>query len=274
MLPEAAGRHLPHDRRGDVPRRGRRGRPAHGLRAAGRLPGRGRGRCEHDREPRRRPPAAAPRDGTVLRGLPSKQPWEIVGGKRRQTFVSVSGGSRSTTARSPLIPAAVTTPGPGRSRRRSSAADLRRLQGQVAPHAVHGARACATCRPARRSSSPAAGSGGCPYKKKTATASRARKANVVSRFKAAASARLHADGDVTGSTGARKHQTSRSARQQAARCARPSCSARRQRSSAGADQVVLRSSSSCSAWAAPSRNAQASSICSRSPTIPKSTRFL
>src|SRR5262249_32610154 len=33
-------------------------------------------------------------------------------------------------------------------------------------------------------------------------------------------------------------------------------------------------SSSFSAWAAPSRNAQASSICSRSPTIPKSTRFL
>src|SRR5881275_2486054 len=35
----------------------------------------------------------------------------------------------------------------------------------------------------------------------------------------------------------------------------------------------LSSSSSPSAWAAPSRNAQASSICSRSPTIPKSTRF-
>ncbi len=34
------------------------------------------------------------------------------------------------------------------------------------------------------------------------------------------------------------------------------------------------SSSSCSACAAPSRNAHASSICSRSPKIPKSTRSL
>jgi hypothetical protein len=30
----------------------------------------------------------APRDGTVLRGLPSKRTWEIVGGKRRETFIA------------------------------------------------------------------------------------------------------------------------------------------------------------------------------------------
>jgi hypothetical protein len=30
----------------------------------------------------------APRDGTVLRGLPSKRTWEIVAGKRRETFIA------------------------------------------------------------------------------------------------------------------------------------------------------------------------------------------
>jgi hypothetical protein len=30
----------------------------------------------------------APKDGTVLRGLPSKRTWEIVGGKRRETFIA------------------------------------------------------------------------------------------------------------------------------------------------------------------------------------------
>lgn len=34
---------------------------------------------------------AAPKDGTVLRGLPSNTLWEIVGGIRRQTFVNVAG---------------------------------------------------------------------------------------------------------------------------------------------------------------------------------------
>jgi hypothetical protein len=31
---------------------------------------------------------ATPKDGTVLRGLPSKRTWEIVGGKRRETFIA------------------------------------------------------------------------------------------------------------------------------------------------------------------------------------------
>jgi hypothetical protein len=31
---------------------------------------------------------ATPRDGTVLRGLPSKRTWEMVGGKRRETFIA------------------------------------------------------------------------------------------------------------------------------------------------------------------------------------------
>ena len=30
----------------------------------------------------------SPKDGTVLRGLPSKRTWEIVGGKRRETFIA------------------------------------------------------------------------------------------------------------------------------------------------------------------------------------------
>ncbi|RKQ86684.1 hypothetical protein C8N24_4699 [Solirubrobacter pauli] len=35
---------------------------------------------------------ATPKDGTVLRGLPSKRTWEIVGGKRRETFIAGVGG--------------------------------------------------------------------------------------------------------------------------------------------------------------------------------------
>ncbi|MBE2316450.1 hypothetical protein DVA67_010720 [Solirubrobacter sp. CPCC 204708] len=34
-----------------------------------------------------------PKDGTVLRGLPSNTLWEIIGGQRRQTFVNVAGVS-------------------------------------------------------------------------------------------------------------------------------------------------------------------------------------
>ena len=34
---------------------------------------------------------AVPRDGTVLRGMPSNGLWEIIGGQRRQTFVNVAG---------------------------------------------------------------------------------------------------------------------------------------------------------------------------------------
>ncbi|MDA0182821.1 hypothetical protein OJ997_21090 [Solirubrobacter phytolaccae] len=35
---------------------------------------------------------ATPKDGTVLRGLPSKRTWEIVGGKKRETFIAGIGG--------------------------------------------------------------------------------------------------------------------------------------------------------------------------------------
>ena len=34
---------------------------------------------------------AVPKDGTVLRGLPSKTLWEIQGGYRRQTFINTAG---------------------------------------------------------------------------------------------------------------------------------------------------------------------------------------
>ena len=35
---------------------------------------------------------AVPKDGTVLRALPSKRTWEIVGGKRQETFIAGLGG--------------------------------------------------------------------------------------------------------------------------------------------------------------------------------------
>ena len=56
---------------------------------------------------------AVPRDGTVLRGMPSNGLWEIIGGQRRQTFVNVAGrpGRRRRDR---------THPGAGRAPRRWS----------------------------------------------------------------------------------------------------------------------------------------------------------
>ena len=62
------------------------------LRRARQLRRRGAGGPGHDL--RRRGAdgcSAVPRDGTVLRGMPSNALWEIIGGQRRQTFVNVAG---------------------------------------------------------------------------------------------------------------------------------------------------------------------------------------
>ena len=69
---------------------------------------------------------AAPKDGTVLRGLPSNTLWEIVGGIRRQTFVNVAGVSVDDGA-TRRHPAALGPAGPGRARPELRAGDLDRL---------------------------------------------------------------------------------------------------------------------------------------------------
>ena len=68
---------LPHDRRSDVPHRGRRGRPAHGLRAARRL----RGRDRRSTRPRSRASARVPegRHGAARAAVQAH-----VGDRRRQ----------------------------------------------------------------------------------------------------------------------------------------------------------------------------------------------
>ena len=54
---------------------------------------------------------AAPKDGTVLRGLPSNTLWEVVGGIRRQTFVNVAGVSVDDGALNGIpLPSAPPTP--------------------------------------------------------------------------------------------------------------------------------------------------------------------
>jgi hypothetical protein len=55
---------------------------------------------------------AMPQDGTVLRGLPSKQLWEIVNGHRRQTFINVTGIDVDDGAIAAIPLEAVVQPGP------------------------------------------------------------------------------------------------------------------------------------------------------------------
>lgn len=55
---------------------------------------------------------ATPKDGTVLRGLPSKRTWEIVGGKKRETFIAGLGGIEVDDAAIDRIPTEAPPPTP------------------------------------------------------------------------------------------------------------------------------------------------------------------
>ncbi len=85
----AAGRHLPHDRHG-APTGSPAARPSSSRTARRSAAARGRSTSTPARSSASAADACWPRpkDGTVLRGLPSKRTWEIVGGKRRETFVA------------------------------------------------------------------------------------------------------------------------------------------------------------------------------------------
>ena len=80
---------------------------------------------------------AVPRDGTVLRGMPSNGLWEIIGGQRRQTFVNVAGVQVDDGAIG-LIPV---PPNPApvvhHAAAEVRAGHLERLQGLPPLHAVH-----------------------------------------------------------------------------------------------------------------------------------------
>ena len=266
-----AGRgHLPHDRRALLPRRGRRRRPALRLRAARRLPGRGRDRRRHDR----RASAAAvcsprPRTAPCCAACPSKQLWEIIGGKRRQTFANVCRRHRRRRRRDRRDRRSTRPPPSPVAHADVLAADHRPLRRSSRSRTRFTALASATSRRARRSSSPARARAARTRRRPTPSSPRAASTRS-SRFR---KARLRAKAVVTVTVTSRRPA---SARSPSGRCARPSSPSARDSCARGrgAAQAVLMVSSSRSAWAAPSRNAHASSICSRSPTIPKSTRFL
>jgi hypothetical protein len=138
--------------------------------------------------------AATPKDGTVLRGLPSKQTWEIIGGKRRQTFASVAGvvdvddGAiaafpvESTQVSVPVLTPAFSPLITGRynlkrHRTRFTALSVRNLPA--------GARVVITCRGKHT---------GCPYKKKTYKQFSKGRVDAIKRFR---KARLRAKAVVT-----------------------------------------------------------------------------
>lgn len=111
---------------------------------------------------------AAPRNGTVLRGLPSKQLWEIIGGKRRQTFANVSGivdvddGAIAALALD-TTPVTVLTPtfSPLVTGRYNLRARRTRFTALSVRNVPAGAKVVITCKGGKRK--------GCPYKKKTYT---------------------------------------------------------------------------------------------------------
>jgi hypothetical protein len=139
--------------------------------------------------------AATPKDGTVLRGLPSKQLWEVIGGKRRATNIPVNGVDlddggvatipldiNATPAPPPVIKPAFSPLITGRynlkrHRTRFTALSVRNLPA--------GARVVITCRGKHK---------GCPYKKKTYKQFSKGRVDAIKRFR---KARLRAKAVVT-----------------------------------------------------------------------------
>jgi hypothetical protein len=151
---------------------------------------------------------AAPKDGTVLRGLPSNTLWEIVGGFRRQTFVNVAGvgvddgalglistGPAPAPAPPPAAPAVFAPVISSTYTVNRKGTRFRTLRVRDVPD---GSRVLVTCNSRRR---------GCPFKSKRFKLKHGR-ANLVSRFRhpyLKNKARVIVK--ITGPTGARKYMT-------------------------------------------------------------------
>ena len=112
MVPQAAGRLLPHHRR----ERCTASRAARPSSSTDCTPlGGCQGAVPVDATAIASSAAAAAghaKDGTVLRGLPSKRTWEIVGGKRRETFIARLDAVEVDDGAIGLIPADGPAPAP------------------------------------------------------------------------------------------------------------------------------------------------------------------
>ncbi len=151
---------------------------------------------------------AAPKDGTVLRGLPSNALWEIVGGIRRQTYVNVAGvsvddgaiGLISTGASAPPVtaPGAPAAFAPVVSSTYTVNRKGTRFRTLSVRDVPAGSKLLITCNSRHR---------GCPYLSKTYKTSNGR-ANLVGSFRhpyLKNKARLIVK--ITGPSGARKYMT-------------------------------------------------------------------
>jgi hypothetical protein len=135
----------------------------------------------------------SPKDGTILRALPSKTNWEIISGKRRQTYANVTSWVEVDDAALGAI-AVDTTPAPpvikeafaplitGRYNLKSRRTRFTALSVRSLPA---GAKVVITCKGGK--------SKGCPYKKKSYTPTKGR----IDAMKSFRKARLRAKAVVT-----------------------------------------------------------------------------
>jgi hypothetical protein len=123
-----------------------------------------------------------PKDGTVLRGLPSNTLWEVVGGVRRQTFVNVAGISVDDAALAAIpLPAAPPTPAappPTFAPVISSGYNVNRRGTRLTSLKVRdapvGSKVAVACNSRKR---------GCPFRSKSYTVVTARTKSVLGKFK-------------------------------------------------------------------------------------------
>jgi len=150
---------------------------------------------------------ATPKDGTVLRGVPSQTLWEIQAGTRRQTFVNVAGVSIDDTAigyiplpAGPPVPAAPAAPfKPSITSSYTVNRKGTKFKTLSVSDVPAGAKVTVTCSKRSR---------GCPFTSKSySSAVKGGKASLVSRLK---SKRIKGGVTVTvkitSPTGARKYQ--------------------------------------------------------------------
>ena len=213
---------------------------------------------------------ATPKDGTVLRGLPSKRTWEIVGGKRRETFIARLDAVDVDDGAIGLIPAEGPGPAPPApevfkpviSSGYKVFRRYTRFTSLKVRDALPGSVVTVSCAGKRK---------GCPFKKAKQHRLNGHVPERLQPLVQEGQAQEQEHGDGARHEPRRRAQAA-GVQDPLAQAPGPHDAVRRGRSEV--QPLLLMCSSSWRACAAPSRNAHASSICSRSPTMPKSTRFL
>jgi hypothetical protein len=123
-----------------------------------------------------------PKDGTVLRGLPSNMLWEVVGGVRRQTFVNVPGIAVDDAALAgvplPSAPPPAAAPPPAFAPVISTGYTVNRRGTRLTSLKVRdapvGAKVAVACSSRKR---------GCPYRGKTYTVTSQRTRSVLGKLR-------------------------------------------------------------------------------------------